>query len=106
MVGATCTVPTPSRTVWGWNDRIRQEQNHVRVVVSEPAVLGEFLGAARVGHADVRSHNNVRRARILGWFVVVQRERRAVINLSELDSGRCGIRFEDADGGQRIGRIR
>ena len=80
----------------GW---IGQQQNDVGVVMGEPAVLGQFLGAAGVSNADVRGHDDVRRARVDGWVVVVKCKRRAVVDLPELDSGGGGIRFEDIDGG-------
>ena len=67
--------------------------------MGEPAVLGQFRGAAGVSDADVRGHDDVGRARVYGWVVVVKRERRAVVDLAELDSGGSGIVFEDFDGG-------
>ena len=73
--------------------RIGQQQNDIRVVMGEPAELRQFRRAAGVSHADVRGDDDVRRARVCGWFVVVQREGRAVVDLPELDSGGGG---EDA----------
>ena len=83
----------------GLEGRIGQQQHDIRVVMGEPAVLGQFRRAAGVSNADVRGHDDVRRARVYGWVVVVKNERRAVVDLPELDSGGRGIGFEDLDGG-------
>ena len=45
----------------GFEARMGQQQNDIRVVMGEPAVFGQFLGAAGVSTADVRSHDDVRR---------------------------------------------
>src|SRR5208337_3980588 len=82
----------------GLEARVGQQQNDIRVVMGEPAMLGQLLAAARVSNADVRGHDDVRRARVYGWVVVVKRKRRAVVDLPQVDSGRGGIRFEDLDG--------
>src|ERR1700679_99911 len=84
---------------FGFVGRVGQQQNDVRVVMSEAAVLGQFRGAAGVRNAHVRGHDDIRRARVFGWIVVVEGERRAVVDLAELDSGGGGIRFQDTDCG-------
>ena len=68
----------------GWKG---QQQHDIRVVMGEPAVLGQFLGAGGVSDADVRGHDDVRGARVHGRVVVVKRKRRAVIDLPQRDSG-------------------
>ena len=42
MVGATCAVPTVGVHRHGLEVRIGQQQNDIRVVMGEPAVLGLF----------------------------------------------------------------
>src|SRR5208283_4230414 len=53
--------------------RMRQQQNDICVVMREPAVLLQFRGTAGVSNAHVRGHDDVRRARVLCWVVVVKR---------------------------------
>jgi len=55
----------------GFEARLRQQQNDVGVVMREAAVLGQFRRAAGVSNADVRGHDDVRRAWIRVWVVEV-----------------------------------
>lgn len=55
------------------------------------------MQAAGVSNADVRGYDDVGRARVFGWVVVVNRERGAVVELPERDPGGGGIIFEDFD---------
>ena len=87
MVGATWAVPTSAFTVLRSKARIGEQQNDIGVVMGEPAVLGLFCVAAGVRNADVRGHDDVRRARVYGWVVVVQRQARAIVELPKPDSG-------------------
>src|SRR5579862_4544514 len=72
--------------------------------MGKPAVFLEFRGAAGIRNAYVRGHDDVRGAGIVSWVVEVQRERWAIVDLPEPDSGRHGgVRFEDSNGGVGIG---
>src|ERR1700722_16427392 len=82
-----------------------QQQDDVGVVMAEAAVLLLLCGAAGVGNADVRGHDDVRCAGVYGWVVEVNGERRAVEELAERDSGGAGIVFEDLDAGCGIGGV-
>src|ERR1700742_2973786 len=74
--------------------------------MGESAMLGEFGLAARVSDTHVWGHDNVGRARIYGWVIVVERKRRAVVDLAETDSsGGRRIIFENLDAGVGIGRV-
>src|SRR6516164_2394175 len=88
----------------GFEPRNRQQQNDVRVVMGEATVLGLFRVAAGVSNTDVRGHDDVRRAGVVGWIVVVKEERRPVINLPERDPSWRSIRFEYPDCGSSIER--
>lgn len=79
--------------------RFRQQQNDVGVVMRESAVFRLLRGAAGVRNTHVGSHDDIRRAGIYGCVVVVERERRAVEDLPERDSGGPRIGFEDTDAG-------
>ena len=103
MVGATWAVPTSALDCLGLEGRIGQQQNDVGVVMSEAAVLGQLRFAAGVSDADVRGDDDVGRARVYGWVVVVERKRRAVVDLPERDARGGGIVFEDFDAGVGIG---
>ena len=74
-------------TVLGLEARIGQQQNDIGVVMGEPAVLLLFRVAAGVSNADIRGHDDVRRAGVLGWIVEVKEQRRTVVDLPERDSG-------------------
>src|SRR3984957_461527 len=82
-----------------------QQQNDVRVVMGEAAVLGKFRGAAGVSNSDVRGDDNIRRAWVHGRIVVVNGKRRTIVNLAEFDSGGGGVIFEDFDARKSIGRV-
>ena len=69
----------------------------------EAAVFCKFLGATGVGNADVWRHDDIRRARVYGWVVVVEGKRGAVVNLPEFDPGGGGVLFEDLDARESIG---
>ena len=66
--------------------RVGQEQNDVRIVMGEATVLRELLCAAGISDADIRGHDDIRRARVYGWVVEVKCERRAVIDLPKANS--------------------
>src|ERR1700722_10539862 len=69
-------------------------------------MLGQLGLAARISDARVRGYDDVRRARIYGWVVVVDRKRRAIVDLPETDSGGGGgIIFKNFYAGIGIGRI-
>ena len=55
----------------GTESRIRQQQDHIDVVMREPTVLLLFVLAAGVSHADIWSHDDIRRTGIFVWIVVV-----------------------------------
>ena len=55
--------------------------------MGEPSVLRQLRGAAGVGDADPRGHDNVRGTGIHGWVVIVERDRRAVENLPQAEQG-------------------
>ena len=48
----------------GRHRRVGHQHDYVEVVMREAAVLGEFLGASRIGDADVRLDDDVGRARV------------------------------------------
>src|SRR5579872_3288727 len=104
MVGATWAVATVAYYP-GLEIRVGEQQNDVGVVMCEPAVLGQFLAAAGVSNADIRGHDDVGRARIYGRVVVIERQRRTVVDLPERDSGTGSIIFQDLDAGIGIGGV-
>ena len=76
---------------------IGYQQHDIGIVMREPAVISHHRRAARIGHAHVRRHNNVRRPRNLTRLktanVVVQRQGRPVSKSPEPDRcclGRAG----------------
>ena len=76
---------------------IRDQQYYVGVVMRETSVLGQFLGAAGVGNADIRRNQNVRRARIAirrqaGWIEKL-RDPRSPENLADSRDIRRGRRL-------------
>jgi len=85
IVGATSIVWTG--VVKGRQSRVREQHHHVGVVMRETAVLGQLLAAARVGDADVRSDDNIRRARVVACArsrrVVELRDPRSPENLAD-----------------------
>ena len=83
--------------------RMRHQQNDVGVGMGEPAVLGQLCFAARVSDAHVRGYDDVRRPRIYGRVIEVERKRGAVVDLPERDSGCGSIIFKDFDAGFGIG---
>lgn len=54
-----------------------------------------FGVAAGVSDTDVRGHDDVRRARVIGRIAVVDREQRAVEDLANPDTSGGGVVFED-----------
>src|SRR5579863_9908870 len=71
--------------------RMGKQQDDVGIVMREPAVLRLFGVAAGVSDADVRGHNDVWRTRVTDWVVVVNGERRAVVELPESNAKGSGI---------------
>ena len=88
----------------GLEGGIGHQQNDIGVVMGEAAVLRLFLGAAGVSNADIRGDDDVRRARVDRRVVVVEGQRRAIVDLPERDSGGGGVGFEDVDAGFGIRR--
>ena len=73
----------------------RQQQHHVGVIVGKAAMFLLFGMAAGVSDADVRDYDDVRRARVSGRIVEINRERRAVEDLPQPDTSRRAIVLED-----------
>src|SRR5579872_7221483 len=71
----------------------------------EAAVLFLLRGAAGVRNADVGGDNDVRRARVFGWVVVVDCKGWAVEDLPKGNPGGRGVIFEDFDAGVGIGGV-
>src|SRR5271166_5607988 len=82
---------------------VGEQQHDIGVVMGKPSVLRLLLGTAGVSDADILGDDDVRRAGVDGWVVIVERDRWPVVDLPERDSGAGGIIFEDFDAGVGIG---